>query len=315
MTRSQRRSRFPGARRSAFTLIELLVVISIISVLIGIILPALGSARGAARIARQLAAAQQIMQGYTMYANDHKGYLLPAKIKPGLGPKEIHEPVIDSAGRPVQGQPAIRFLWRLAPYVDYNLEVFFRDEQFLDDALERISGSQGPLEPGATGYFDYYNLTVYPSFGVNSQFVGGAPDYYTTNFNRYYSLTPAGPTGWWVKKLSDVRDPSMLFAMVSSAQVFQGSFFDGYFEVLPPRFSNASNGNRWQETGLPTRPGASPERFGHVWPVYGATTVAGLLDGHAKSFTWTQTQDMRHWAPRADTADWELDASISSSSP
>lgn len=61
--------------RGGFSLVELLVVIGVIGMLIAILLPALRSAR---ETANRVACATQLRQlgmGFTMYANDHGGWL------------------------------------------------------------------------------------------------------------------------------------------------------------------------------------------------------------------------------------------------
>src|SRR5437867_5455737 len=65
-------------RRNAFTLVELLIVIGIIAVLVAILLPVLNRAREAATTAKCLAQLRQLGQAAAMYANDNKGYTLPA---------------------------------------------------------------------------------------------------------------------------------------------------------------------------------------------------------------------------------------------
>lgn len=277
----------PRPAPRAFTLVEQLVVISILGVLLGLLLPALGRAKGAAKIAQQLAAAQQLMQGYQMFADEHSGYVLPALLEPNQGPRALRGQPIDHNGVPVEGEPARRYFWRLASYVDFNFEVFYRDRELLERFLRER---------------DYYAITLFPGFGLNQRFIGGLPDYYPPD--------GAGPTlyqtvwgnDFFISRIDQPDDPSRLFTFVSAAYDGDGTFRDGFFRVQPPYFTNPL----WQDFGLPTRPGATPSRTGNVWPIDGVTTVTGMLDGHASTMNWEETQDMRHWAPKADDSQWRL---------
>jgi len=59
----------------AFTLVELLVVIGIIALLIAILFPALRRAKESANAAQCSSNLRQLMMGFLMFANEHKGHL------------------------------------------------------------------------------------------------------------------------------------------------------------------------------------------------------------------------------------------------
>jgi len=63
--------------RSGFTLVELLVVIGIIAVLMGILLSVVGKVREAAKTAKCLSNLRQIGVALNLYANEHRGCLVP----------------------------------------------------------------------------------------------------------------------------------------------------------------------------------------------------------------------------------------------
>lgn len=112
MSRHRRRA------QGAFTLVELLVVIGIIALLVGVLLPALNRAREQSATVKCMSNLRQIGTAIQMYANDTKGFLVPAWIAnsqsngPGLenyatllvglkylpAPKQLDFQAVESAG-------------------------------------------------------------------------------------------------------------------------------------------------------------------------------------------------------------------------
>ena len=67
-----------SAEKRNFTLIELLVVIAIIAILAAMLLPALNSARGSAKNTKCVSNLKQIGMKVQLYADNSKGFLIPA---------------------------------------------------------------------------------------------------------------------------------------------------------------------------------------------------------------------------------------------
>ena len=91
-------------RRRGFTLVELLVVVAIIALLVAILLPALAATRRVARQAREMASAQQLMQGYHAYALDNGGRVLPGMLPRSIVASAIEFfPIRDESGQRLGG--------------------------------------------------------------------------------------------------------------------------------------------------------------------------------------------------------------------
>lgn len=268
---------------AAFTLIELLVVIAIIAILISILLPSLGAARGLAKATRELAAAQQTMIAFQLYAQDNGGRLLSGMPERrdvtgrGAPLDELGDPIAD----PLIAQ---RYPWRLAPYFDYNFRGLYGDAKALAALRDRRD--------------DFvYTVSLYPSLGMNVAYVGGSVNH----------LGDAASQRVFGKVYLDRDDratrPTEVIAFASARFRGPGTVEElpepeGFFRVEPPTF-----GAGWQNTydDRAANPGINS---GFVSLRHGGRAVAAMLDGHAETLGWDALRDMRRWADQATSGDW-----------
>lgn len=276
-----RRNRFGRPFPTAFTLVELIVVIAIIALLIAILLPSLSALRRRAASATELAAARQLITAWTTYATDHKGRVIPGYVAtPG---------VEDEAGNELVFPTNARYPWRLAPYLDYNFRGLYLDPQTAD-AVQSLDSE-----------LSTYVVSLYPSLGLNSAFVGGHQGQYG-GFNNTFEQTFGR---FYMRSLSEPRDPTKQLVFCSARAVndpdfnFAGEVIEGNFFVKPPYFVNRLWSDAWD-------PDAPPDDFGFVSLRHNRRAVTAFVDGHVESLDELELQDMRYWAPRATRGDWTL---------
>jgi hypothetical protein len=191
--------------------------------------------------------------------------------------------VYDDSGQRLYGVRAQRYPWRLAPYLDHNFAALYKDAQLLERYRQRE---------------DYlYIISISPSFGLNSDFVGGKT-------LPGFGFNPAALRQWgpfYVTRMDEARRPDnlLVFASTHGVDPDGGDPVDGYYEASSPSLLE----RRWTFTYSELDP---PAVHGNVDARYDGKVITGNLDGHAALLTPLELDDMRRWSNQATRPDWRL---------
>ncbi len=262
-------------RRNAFTLIELIVVVGIMGLLVSLLISALQGARMAARLTNERASGRSLMMGVFNYANDNGGALIRGYTRQ-VRLEDLPVPVNST-------EEAYRYPLRLVKYLDgYEKRVLVASPE----------GWHVPLAEASQ-----YLVSLYPSFGMNSYFVGGDESGNESggvlptaeHFNRFgkFCLT----------HISEPAQPSRQIVFVSARGEGNGRVYSGYFKVLPPKLFNYAWSSAAFSSDAPSR------NHGHVDFRYKKKAVVAHLDGHVETLDEAQLRDMRRWSNLAALAD------------
>jgi prepilin-type N-terminal cleavage/methylation domain-containing protein len=271
-----------------FTLVELLIVIAIISVLVGLTTVVTGKVMNSAVSTREASSMRSVLQAYYLSATDRKSKLIE-----GYSSNQ-EETFTGPNGETISWPASGRYVWRLLPYLDNAMTSLYVNGQ--TKWLTQYSGTENYS----------YIASVFPSFGLNSEWMGG--DARTTALPALENKRLYG------KFLSDIPHPSkqLVFA---SAKAPLGSdngsdgialLTEGYFEIKSPHFPSSGDTWRWNIIdGSPsTMPTGNSADHGNLSTRHSGLVLAGQLDGSTEFLSLKDLADMRRWAPRANSLDW-----------
>jgi prepilin-type processing-associated H-X9-DG protein len=190
---------------SGFSLVELLVVTAIVIILAALGTVAYSKYIESAQKGREIHAGRVLMAGFHAYAADNGGKILKAMdTNPGK--------IVDNKGKPVMSHAAKRWPWRLAPYIDYNINMLMVNNE-----------KAAPVDDAMYSYL----VTVFTTFGMNGTFVGGkygtaaAPDHPRNKRGSFCVINIVQPV-----------EPSKLIVFASAKM--QGAPHPGCFDVSVP---------------------------------------------------------------------------------
>ena len=261
---------------TGFTLIELLVVVAIVGALASLMLPALARARRQARLIEELSSARQLLLAARVYADDHDDAVFPGyRSDPSAR---------DERGEPIPFPVNARYPWRLSPYLAQSMETLYTAE---NRARLRALRNQDRARY-------VYSVSVYPSLGINSYFIGGNE----TEFPAALANDRFGD-GTVVTRLGQIRRPASLLGFLSARSAVTGPESYGYYQVLPPFLTARRWASQWS-ADLP------PPDWGFVAPRHRGRAVAGAMDGHASVLGVAALPDMTRWCNTADDPGFTL---------
>ena len=257
-------------RQSGFSLVELLVVVFIGALLAGLVTPVLGRARQAGEKAAETSAAKNLITAYLAATQDQEGVLLKGYDENGVASDNRGQNFSEGSSQ------ADRWPWRLAPYLNYQLE-----------GAVLVNERASALDPQNPNHS--YLISASPSMGMNSYFVGGHE-----NGQPAYSYTT---NGICVTRLSQAVKPSMLIVFSSAwgLDPSRGKNVDGYYYVTAPN-SSPRWPSQWSSKG-------SARTYGQVRMNYGGKAVTAQLDGSVSLLGYEEIKDMRRWANPAAAQD------------
>ncbi|HVU64988.1 MAG TPA: prepilin-type N-terminal cleavage/methylation domain-containing protein [Phycisphaerales bacterium] len=314
-------------RFSGFTLIELLVVIAIIALLISIVLPGMAEARRLAYRVREMAAAEQKMVAYNVYASENRdaqfvGYApwsVAHLFNNGGSNVLLHPDILYGGTYMVEGNCIKINGMRFAGATQMNLEALMIDKATFRDFNTRDqtpSASNPGYSPPTNLYDNLVNgtsavkaacISYHPSLGINTTFLGGSADRgaFATN-GPNVKWTNNAQTRHYTSTTSQLNFPSRIIVLGSARGVdvsSVGSYGSmGYGTQPPPWNLRSVVLPGWWEIVSPMRRVLNSSGNYQYYQPYTQVTTNGTPQNSVMSWTASNTDDK--WDPNTDPAKW-----------
>jgi len=278
-----------------FTLIELLIVIAIIAILVAMIITMTSNMMRSAISTAEATSMRQILQAYMTATTEHNGKFIQGYSN-GEGEK-----IVSPDGEHVHWPASGRYVWRLLPYLDDAMGTLYTNRQ--QDVLSQLEGTDWQCYA--------YIMSFYPSFGLNSEWLGGDV--------RTSAQEDVEPLRLYAKFLSDVKQPAKQIVFASSAapegseddsnisgclDIHPSTLGQGYFEIISPyKFEWRWHTVNGEPSFVPTQNSAD---HGNISARHSGKVLTGQLDGSTSFISLQELSDMRRWTPKATHHDWNL---------
>lgn len=285
----------PNKKPSGFTLIEVLVVLAVVALLMAVLLPGLARARASGKEVRGMSNLRQLLTAYTFYYTENDDHVLYGYSPGSVGGKDIviHDKV---SGYDFKGLPAQRYPWRISPY--------------LSDVWGVVYSHRRPPPRPASGdsesaaFSKAYRISVHPTFGINSAYVGGHEHFLYKGFVRNGATYLPNSGAHVVFRASEVRNPSQLLVFADSRSRGGGvsETDEGLSYVSPPR----AGGHQWAVVDGKFKVLNSTGFLGLPEGRYSIRAIIGFFDGHIERLLPEELDDMRLWANGAASQDYDF---------
>jgi len=259
-------------KESGFSLVEILAVTTIGIVLMSMGVGAYQKLLKRGDLSQELAAGKTLGAAYQLYAAENNGQLMPGYDKTAA-PIELPD------GSQISGPAAARYLWRLAPYFEYNTDGIMYGKA-------RQHAEEGTEQSGEAGYGESL-----PPYGINAYFVGG---YYE---DGAWALAPSGSPGPGNETASSVGQVEKPSSLLVFATAKNDDSIGNHYVMAPRHVARNAGAAALPQVDWPSNNTAASS--GNVDFRYDNKAICVFFDGSVRTQTAEELKDMRLWSKNA----------------